>query len=59
MKLDNARRFTSVHQSLTFTRRMAIAAGAQMLGGVAFVAFHGSWNRARVSGAIPSWSRLP
>lgn len=29
MKLDNARRFTSVHQSLTFSRRMAIAAGAQ------------------------------
>src|SRR5690348_17252942 len=29
MKIDNARRFTSVHQSLTFSRRMAIAAGAQ------------------------------
>ena len=29
MKLENARRFTSVHQSLTFSRRMAIAAGAQ------------------------------
>ena len=29
MKLENAKRFTSVHQSLTFSRRMAIAAGAQ------------------------------
>ena len=29
MKLDNAKRFTSVHQSLTFSRRMAIAAGGQ------------------------------
>jgi len=29
MKLDSARRFTSVHQSLTFSRRMAIVAGAQ------------------------------
>jgi penicillin-binding protein 2 len=29
MKIDNARRFTSVHQSLTFSRRMALAAGAQ------------------------------
>ena len=29
MKIENARRFTSVHQSLTFSRRMAIAAGAQ------------------------------
>ena len=27
MKME--RRFTSVHQSLTFSRRMAIAAGAQ------------------------------
>ena len=24
MKIDNARRFTSVHQSLTFSRRMMI-----------------------------------
>ena len=29
MKLENAKRFTSVHQSLTFSRRMAITAGAQ------------------------------
>ena len=29
MKLDSAKRFTSVHQSLTFSRRMAIAAGGQ------------------------------
>jgi penicillin-binding protein 2 len=29
MKIENAKRFTSVHQSLTFSRRMAIAAGAQ------------------------------
>ena len=29
MKLENAKRFTSVHQSLTFSRRMMITAGAQ------------------------------
>jgi len=29
MKIDNARRFTSVHQSITFSRRMALVGGAQ------------------------------
>ena len=29
MKIDNARRFTSVHQSITFSRRMMLLGGAQ------------------------------
>ena len=29
MKMDNARRFTSVHQSITFSRRMMVFGGAQ------------------------------
>src|SRR3712207_6403620 len=29
MKMDSARRFTSVHQSLTFSRRMMLVGGAQ------------------------------
>ena len=30
MKMDSARRFTSVHQSLTFSRRMMLLGGAQV-----------------------------
>ena len=29
MKHENARRFTSVHQSITFSRRMMLMGGAQ------------------------------
>ena len=37
MKIENARRFTSVHQSITFSRRMMLLGGAQAAVGAALI----------------------
>ena len=55
MKIDNARRFTSVHQSITFSRRMMLLGGAPLDGHR-----HVWWNfvsssRERIEQAKADW----